>query len=136
LCGRICDLASRRGCQRFCSKPSNHEDEEHRCSVKYHQCGSVRCDYYIGHSLKRRVSFRCAIFKMRAQLQGSDGAVPNLAPYLCKIRDRSFIILLNHFPIRLVTTCTRDMPAKTGFPALSNANSVNVIVLSGTISMD
>ncbi|KAG8984528.1 hypothetical protein FRB93_006439 [Tulasnella sp. JGI-2019a] len=39
VCGRICFLSDRRGCQQRCTKTIGHEGEEHACSARVHQCG-------------------------------------------------------------------------------------------------
>ncbi|KAG8993098.1 hypothetical protein FRB94_011064 [Tulasnella sp. JGI-2019a] len=40
LCGQACHLTGRRGCQRRCTKPIDHMEEEHACSARTHQCGA------------------------------------------------------------------------------------------------
>ncbi|KAH8114640.1 hypothetical protein DFH11DRAFT_1764593 [Phellopilus nigrolimitatus] len=39
LCGQLCDLKDRKGCQKSCTKVANHDEAGHMCSGRRHCCG-------------------------------------------------------------------------------------------------
>ncbi|KZS89200.1 hypothetical protein SISNIDRAFT_458932 [Sistotremastrum niveocremeum HHB9708] len=43
LCGQLCENHDRPGCLGSCTKETDHIDDEHICSARFHQCG-MPCD--------------------------------------------------------------------------------------------
>ncbi|TDL23180.1 hypothetical protein BD410DRAFT_721351 [Rickenella mellea] len=43
LCGEVCQLESKIGCQGRCTKNASHPEDEHLCSARVHACG-LPCD--------------------------------------------------------------------------------------------